>query len=369
VERRDRTPRTRGARGVRSGVSPTVEPTGPRSRRRPGRPATPSGRGRSEPPGGWRGSIGHSTPPVGRTTGLRFGSDGRRGRRSSGRRGGEPRVSRRRRTVAATRLLHTADTHVDDPQCHPPARRRDLVEWFGAVGGAVAAGPAPLSTRATSPTTADRSSGICRGCSTTSVGWPTGGSLSGGGGQPRGDPRRSVARPPRAAGGSRAPDRPTGRGGWARSRSTGSTTPSVRRGGLDGVAPHGAERAVLVAHGPFTPFADANRGTETVLAAPSVPFDAAVLGDTHAPGPGASRGYRSTTPARPSGSASPGTTRVATASSRSTGASGSAGGRATPGREPVPAPPDRPRSARSPGVRPRRARRSVPRPGARSSAR
>ncbi|MBC9985639.1 MULTISPECIES: DNA double-strand break repair protein Mre11 [Haloferax] len=44
-----------------------------------------------------------------------------------------------------------------------------------------------------------------------------------------------------------------------------------------------ADRAVLVAHGLFTPFAHADWETETVLAESNVDFDAVLLGDNHVP--------------------------------------------------------------------------------------
>ncbi|WP_138006923.1 DNA double-strand break repair protein Mre11 [Halalkalirubrum salinum] len=48
--------------------------------------------------------------------------------------------------------------------------------------------------------------------------------------------------------------------------------------------PSGAAHDVLVSHGLFTPFAHANWNTEHVLEASTVPFDAVLLGDNHAPG-------------------------------------------------------------------------------------
>ena len=48
--------------------------------------------------------------------------------------------------------------------------------------------------------------------------------------------------------------------------------------------PSDAAHDVLVSHGLFTPFAHANWDTEHVLEASTVPFDAVLLGDNHAPG-------------------------------------------------------------------------------------
>ncbi|WP_049904944.1 DNA double-strand break repair protein Mre11 [Haloferax gibbonsii] len=60
--------------------------------------------------------------------------------------------------------------------------------------------------------------------------------------------------------------------------------PRSRRDELDyQFEPHDAERAVLVAHGLFTPFAHADWETETVLAESNVDFDAVLLGDNHVP--------------------------------------------------------------------------------------
>ena len=61
--------------------------------------------------------------------------------------------------------------------------------------------------------------------------------------------------------------------------------PKSRRSELDyAFEPHDADRAALVAHGLFTPFAHADWETETVLEASSVDFDAVLLGDNHEPG-------------------------------------------------------------------------------------
>ena len=61
--------------------------------------------------------------------------------------------------------------------------------------------------------------------------------------------------------------------------------PKSRRSELDyAFEPHDADRAALVAHGLFTPFAHADWETETVLAESSVDFDAVLLGDNHEPG-------------------------------------------------------------------------------------
>ncbi|ELZ58812.1 DNA double-strand break repair protein Mre11 [Haloferax sp. ATCC BAA-644] len=61
--------------------------------------------------------------------------------------------------------------------------------------------------------------------------------------------------------------------------------PRSRRDELDyQFDPADAERAVLVAHGLFTPFAHADWETETVLAESNVDFDAVLLGDNHVPG-------------------------------------------------------------------------------------
>ncbi|WP_058828065.1 DNA double-strand break repair protein Mre11 [Haloferax sp. Q22] len=60
--------------------------------------------------------------------------------------------------------------------------------------------------------------------------------------------------------------------------------PRSRRDELDyQFEPHDAGRAVLVAHGLFTPFAHADWETETVLAESNVDFDAVLLGDNHVP--------------------------------------------------------------------------------------
>jgi len=60
--------------------------------------------------------------------------------------------------------------------------------------------------------------------------------------------------------------------------------PRSRRDELDyQFDPADAERAVLVAHGLFTPFAHADWETETVLAESNVDFDAVLLGDNHVP--------------------------------------------------------------------------------------
>ncbi|WP_042663521.1 DNA double-strand break repair protein Mre11 [Haloferax sp. ATB1] len=60
--------------------------------------------------------------------------------------------------------------------------------------------------------------------------------------------------------------------------------PRSRRDELDyQFEPHDAERAVLVAHGLFTPFAHADWETETVLAESNIDFDAILLGDNHVP--------------------------------------------------------------------------------------
>ncbi|POG57388.1 DNA double-strand break repair protein Mre11 [Haloferax marisrubri] len=60
--------------------------------------------------------------------------------------------------------------------------------------------------------------------------------------------------------------------------------PRSRRDELDyQFDPVDAERAVLVAHGLFTPFAHADWETETVLAESNVDFDAVLLGDNHVP--------------------------------------------------------------------------------------
>ena len=60
--------------------------------------------------------------------------------------------------------------------------------------------------------------------------------------------------------------------------------PVSRRDDLDyAFADHDAERAALVAHGLFEPFAHADWDTETVLAESDVDFDAMLLGDNHTP--------------------------------------------------------------------------------------
>ncbi|ELK53685.1 DNA double-strand break repair protein Mre11, partial [Haloferax sp. BAB-2207] len=60
--------------------------------------------------------------------------------------------------------------------------------------------------------------------------------------------------------------------------------PRSRRDELDyQFDPVDADRAVLVAHGLFTPFAHADWETETVLAESNVDFDAVLLGDNHVP--------------------------------------------------------------------------------------
>ena len=61
--------------------------------------------------------------------------------------------------------------------------------------------------------------------------------------------------------------------------------PKSRRSELEyAFAPHDADRAALVAHGLFTPFAHADWETEVVLEEASVDFDAVLLGDNHEPG-------------------------------------------------------------------------------------
>ena len=60
--------------------------------------------------------------------------------------------------------------------------------------------------------------------------------------------------------------------------------PVSRRDELDyAFTNHDAERAALVAHGLFEPFAHADWDTETVLAGSDVDFDAMLLGDNHTP--------------------------------------------------------------------------------------
>ncbi|MFD1684554.1 DNA double-strand break repair protein Mre11 [Halobellus litoreus] len=61
--------------------------------------------------------------------------------------------------------------------------------------------------------------------------------------------------------------------------------PKSRRDDLDyDFEPHDVDRAALVSHGLFTPFAHADWETETVLERANVDFDAMLLGDNHAPG-------------------------------------------------------------------------------------
>ena len=61
--------------------------------------------------------------------------------------------------------------------------------------------------------------------------------------------------------------------------------PKSRREELDyDFQPHDVDRAALVSHGLFTPFAHADWETGTVLERANVDFDAVLLGDNHAPG-------------------------------------------------------------------------------------
>jgi len=61
--------------------------------------------------------------------------------------------------------------------------------------------------------------------------------------------------------------------------------PKSRRAELEyDFDPHGADHAVVVAHGLFTPFAHADWETGTVLEESTVDFDAVLLGDNHEPG-------------------------------------------------------------------------------------
>jgi DNA repair exonuclease SbcCD nuclease subunit len=185
-----------------------------------------------------------------------------------------------------TRLLHTADTHVGYRQYHSPARRRDFLEAFGTVVDDAVAAEVDAVVHAGDlfhdrrPELRDLLGVLDHLRRLTDAGIPflavVGNHEATRGGQ-------WLDLFGRLGLAERLTDEPRRVGEVALYGL--DHVPPARRDELEyEFAPHGAERAVLVAHGLFTPFAHADWETETVLAASSVGFDAVLLGDNHAPG-------------------------------------------------------------------------------------